>query len=431
MMDENMSTSRAASASEYEGWRKRTALFLSSQSVSMFGSMLVQYAIIWYVTLTTKSGAMLTIATVASFLPQIVISLLAGVWADRYPRKLLIIGADVLTAASTLILAVLFFAGYRELWLIFLVAGIRSIGAGIQAPAVNALLPQIVPTDRLMRVNSINSTIQPFIMLVSPLVAGALLSFSRLEYLFFIDVVTAAIAVGLLFLLNAPPLPRAAAELQKGYLDDLVAGLVYIRRNDAIKRLFVFFAFVFFLVTPAIFLTPLLVARSFGAEVWRLTANEITFFVGSIVGGVIMTAWGGFKNRFRTLGLSCIVWALLFAGLGLAQDFVLYLAIMTLAGLPMPFWSASATTLLQELVEPDVQGRVFGVQQLIMSSVMPIGMLVFGPIADVVTIAMVFVISSVLMMIPGVWLYFNRPPRVQDALTLRAHDMPLRDCADC
>lgn len=429
--DKNPRTIGAVSQDGYEGWQKGAALFLSSQSVSMFGSMLVQYAIVWHITLTTESGAMLTIATLVSFLPQIVISLFAGVWADRYPRKILIIGADVLTAASTLVLAVSFFLGYRELWLIFFVAGIRSVGAGIQAPAVNALLPQIVPMERLMRVNSINSTIQPIIMIVSPILSGAMLSFSRLEYLFFIDVVTAAIAVGLLLVLNAPPSPRVTSGPKKGYLDDLVAGLVYIRRNGPVKRLFVFFAFVFFLVTPVIFLSPLLVARSFGDEVWRLTANEITFFGGSIVGGLIMTAWGGFKNRFRTLGLACVIWALLFAGLGLAQGFVLYLAIMTLAGLPMPFWSASATTLLQELTEPDLQGRVFGVQQLIMSSVMPIGMLVFGPIADIVTIEMLLVISSALMAIPGVWLYFNGQSRVQGAPALQPQDAQLRDCVDC
>jgi len=97
----------------------------------------------------------------------------------------------------------------------------------------------------------------------------------------------------------------------------------------------------------------------------------------------------------------------------------------------MPFWSASATTLLQELVEPEMQGRVFGVQQFIASSVMPVGMLVFGPVADVVTLELVFVISSALMAIPGVWLYFNGQSRVQDALATQARDVPLRDCADC
>jgi DHA3 family macrolide efflux protein-like MFS transporter len=143
------------------------------------------------------------------------------------------------------------------------------------------------------------------------------------------------------------------------------------------------------------------VARSFGEEVWRLTANEVTFFVGSIVGGIIMTAWGGFKNHFRTIGLACIIWGFLFAGLGLTKVFGLYLAIMFLSGIPMPMFSVPTTTLLQEMVDPDMQGRVFGVMQLIMTTVLPVGMLVFGPIADVISIELLLVLSGVLMVAPG------------------------------
>ncbi len=402
---------------EFANWKKKTAIFLSSQSLSLFGSMLVQYAIIWHITLVTQSGAILTVATIAGFLPQIAISLFAGVWADRYPRKFLIIASDLLTAASTLVLAVFFLMGYSELWLIILVSAIRSIGAGIQGPAVNAMLPQIVPTERLIKVNSINGTIQPFIMIVTPVLSGALLSISRLEAIFFIDVVTALLAVGLLLALKVPPHQKATAEQPSGYMDDLKAGLSYIGQHREIKNLLLFFAFVFFLVAPVAFLTPLLVTRSYGDEVWRLTANEVTFFAGSIVGGFIMTAWGGFKNRFRTIGLSCILWAILFVALGLSQNFIVYLVFMTLAGLPMPFFGASTTTLLQEIVEPDLQGRVFGVQGLIMNTVMPLGMLVFGPLADVVPIETLLIVSSGLMAIPGVWIFFHRqlPPSVPAA----------------
>ena len=392
----------------YEGWKKKTALFLSSQSLSLFGSNVVQYAIIWYVTLITRSGSVLAISTLSAFLPQIIISLFAGVWADRYDRKFLIIAADVLTAVSTLILAVLFLLGYRELWLIFLVSGIRSVGAGIQSPAVNALLPQIVPTDRLIKVNSINGTLQPFIMIAAPLVSGAMLSFFRLEAIFFVDVVTAILAVTLLLILKVPAHQKAAAEQKTGYLDDLGAGLAYIGQNQVIKTLFIFLAFVSFLIAPIVFLTPLLVTRSFGAEVWRLTANEVTFFTGSILGGIILTVWGGFKNHFRTIGLSCILWAFLFTGLGLSKVFVLYLFFMFLSGLPMPFLHASTTTLLQERVRPDMQGRVFGVQQLIMNTILPVGMLVFGPIADIITIEALLVLTSMLMAVPGLWIFFNR-----------------------
>jgi DHA3 family macrolide efflux protein-like MFS transporter len=404
----------------YPGWKKKTLLFLTSQSTSMFGSMLVQYAIIWYITLTTKSGAILTLSTISAFLPQLIISLFAGVWADRYPRKRLIIYADVLTALSTLILAVFFILGYRELWLILLVAGIRSVGAGIQTPAVNALLPQIVPTDRLIKVNSINGTFQPFIMIAAPIISGALLSFSSLESIFFVDVVTAILAVSLLVILKVPALQKATGEQEKGYVDDIRAGLNYIKQNRAIKTLFIFFAFVGFLVAPVAFLSPLLVTRSFGDEVWRLTANEVTFFVGSILGGIIMTAWGGFKNHFRTIGLSCILWAILFTGLGLSKVFGVYLIFMFLAGIPMPFLNVPTITLLQEMVRPDMQGRVFSVQQMIMNTVLPAGMLVFGPIADVISIEALLILTSVLMAIPGLWIFFNKLPHTIPASPVSA-----------
>lgn len=408
-MDERINTQPQIGV-EDAGWKKKTIVFLSSQSLSLFGSMLVQYAIIWYITLVTQSGAVLTIATIAGFLPQIVISLFAGVWADRYPRKFLIIFSDALTAVSTLVLALLFLLGYRDLWLLFLVSAIRSVGAGIQAPAVGALLPQIVPMDRLLRVNGINGTIQPFIMIAAPIVSGSLLSLYTLESIFFVDVVTAALAIGLLLVLKVPSHQKAASEQQVGYLDDLKAGLVYIRQNRTIRTLFIFFGFAFFLVTPAAFLTPLLVARSYGEEVWRLTANEVTFFAGSIIGGMIMTAWGGFKNHFRTIGLASILWAILFVGLGLSQNFILYLSLMFLSGIPMPFLNVPTTTLLQEMVDPNMQGRVFGVMQLIMNTVMPVGMLVFGPIADLISIELILVLTSALIAIPGIWIFFNRQP---------------------
>lgn len=391
-----------------DGWKKRTALFLSSQSLSLFGSMLVQYAIIWHITLTTQSGAMLTISTLAGFLPQIVISLFAGVWADRYPRKMLIIASDALTAVSTLILGVFFMLGYQELWLIFIVVGIRSVGAGIQLPAVNAFLPEIVPQDKLMRVNSLNGTIQPIFMIAAPVIAAAMLSLTSLESIFFVDVVTATLAIALLIVLKAPIRQRTPAQQATSYLDDLRAGLNYVGQSSVLKTLFVFYAFIFFLIAPVVFLTPLHVTREFGEEIWKLTANEVVWFAGSVLGGIGMTAWGGFKSHFRTLGAASMVWAVLFVGLGLSDIFVLYLIFMFLAGFPMPVWHAASTTLLQEIVEPEMHGRVFGIQQILSTAIMPLGMAIFGPIADVVSIELLLVVSSALMAIPGAWLFFNR-----------------------
>jgi len=141
---------------ERPGWRRDITLFLTGQTVSLFGSMLVQYAVMWYLTLTTKDGTVLALSTVFGFLPQAIISIFGGVWADRHNRKLLIIGADASIALATATLAILMFLGNRDLWLIYAALSVRSAGAGIQTPAVGALLPQIVPADRLLRINGIN-----------------------------------------------------------------------------------------------------------------------------------------------------------------------------------------------------------------------------------------------------------------------------------
>ena len=181
--------------SAYENWKRNIIIFLGSQTISLFGSSLVQYAIMWHITLTTQSGMMMTLFIICGFIPTFLLSPVAGVWADRYNRKILIIVSDGLIAMSTLTLAILFLMGYDSIWLLFVMAAVRAIGAGIQTPAVGAILPQIVPEDQLTKVNGINGSLQAIIMFVSPMVSAALLSMTSLEVIFFIDVITAAIAI--------------------------------------------------------------------------------------------------------------------------------------------------------------------------------------------------------------------------------------------
>lgn len=156
---------------QFKNWKKNIVSFLTSQSISLFGSSLVQYAIIWYITLTTKSGMMMTISTICGFLPQLLISFFAGVWADRYNKKYIIIIADICIAISTLVVAVFFIAGIESIWVLFIVLAIRSFGAGVQTPTVNAIIPNIAPQERLMRVNGINTTIQSIMLILSPAAA--------------------------------------------------------------------------------------------------------------------------------------------------------------------------------------------------------------------------------------------------------------------
>ncbi len=381
-------------------WKKNTTLFLTSQAISFFGSMLVQYAITWYITLETQSGIMMTIAIICGFLPTFFLSPFSGVWADRYNRKLLIILSDSLIALTTLILAILFFMGYDSIWLLFVASAIRSIGAGIQMPAVGAFLPGIVPEDQLTRVNGINSSIQSLVMLVSPMLSGALLTLTTIEIVFFIDVVTAAIAVVILLLFLHVPAHAKALEKQKiGYFADMRKGLNYINNHGFVKTLFIFCAIYFVLVAPLSFLTPLQVTRSFGSDVWRLTAIEIAFSIGMTLGGIIIASWGGFKNKLHTMVLSFFAVAVCTLGLGIIPVFGIYLFLMGLVGIAMPIFNTPFMVLIQQKVEPDFLGRVFGVLTTISSSVMPLAMLVYGPVADVVKIEWLLIVTGLLMLV--------------------------------
>jgi len=392
-----------------ETWKKDTTIFLSSQTISLFGSLLVQYAISWYIVLRTQSGSMMTIAIVCGFLPTLFLSPFAGVWADRYNRKTLIVLSDSGIALSTLVLAVLFLLGYDAIWLLFVISGIRALGTAVQTPTVSAFLPQLVPVDKLTKVNATYGSIQSIIMLICPMLSGALLSMTTIEIIFFIDVVTAFTAVSILLLLLKVPVHEKAMEKRAvSYLSNMREGIAYVKEHQFISKLFLFCAVYLFFVAPAAFLTPLQVTRSFGNDVWRLTAVEIAFSVGMMVGGVLMASWGGFKNKIHSMVLSFLVVGVCTIALGITPIFWLYLIFMGLVGVVMPVFNVPFTVLLQQKIEPEYLGRIFGVFTMISSSMMPLGMLVFGPVADIIRIEWLLVGTGVVMFVQGLLLFRNQ-----------------------
>lgn len=378
-------------------WKAKTAIFLTSQMFSLFGSSVVAYAVIWYITLETASSWMMAVSILCSFVPQIIISLFAGVWADRYNRKMIIILADLFTAVSTLVLAVLFLSGFRSLAMIFFITALRSLGSGVQAPAVSAILPQIVPMDKLTKVNGLNNALFSALQLLSPAVGGLLLATVGFGAAMFVDVGSALIAVCIMLFLRVS-LPERDNKEQSA-LRQLADGVRYTKTHPLLRRLLVLFAVYFFMITPAAFLTPVMIARSFGEEVWRLSANEMVWTAGSLLGGVIISVWGGFKNKLATFMLSCAGFGVTFALLGIARNFYLYLFIMFVSGIFMPIASTVETVLIQETVEEEMLGRVFSIVQITVTASMPLGMLLFGPLGDMVPIEWLLIASGCVLVV--------------------------------
>lgn len=401
-------------------WLQRVILFLAGQTISLFGSAIVQYAISWHITLTTRSGVMLTLSTVCGFLPQLLISLFAGVWADRYSRKMLILLSDGMIALSTLILAILFLKGYTQIQLLFVISAIRSIGTGIQMPAVNALLPDLVPQDKLMRVNGLHAGINSVTLLIVPAVAGGLYNVTELNVIFWIDVTTAIIAIFMLAALKVPhrnqlgsaaqPLPHThgvedhtdretpVQQPKPHILRDMLTGLHYMRETRWLKQLLLFYLCFALMIGPVVFLTPLMVARSFGPESWRLAVQEVFFSAGGILGGLTI----GFvakriSNQIYPLIASCLFFGFTTLLAGFSPDFWFYLGVMILMGISLPVINSSFTTFLQLHVKPELLGRVFSLVTITGSSAMPLSTIVFGPLADFVSIELLLILTGIAM----------------------------------
>lgn len=372
-------------------WLRRLVLFLTGQSISLFGSMLVQYAVMWYLTLTTKEGVVLALSTLFGFLPQAIISIFGGVWADRHNRKALIMGADAAIALATLALALLMLNGSHDLWLIYAALAIRSTGAGIQTPAVGALLPQLVPADKLLAVNGAHQTIQSGMMLIAPAIAAVLYANFPIEIIFFVDVTTAVIGIGLLALI---PVATVRTATSASYFADLTEGTRYVWRHPLIRWLLGLNAIVMLLAAAPSFLTPLMVARSFGEEVWKLTVLELSFSIGMMAAGATIGIWG---KRFSRIGLilaSSIAFGALSIGMGLSTNLWVFFAFMFGVGVAVPAFSTPTMTVLQEAVEPERQGRVFGFFGIVGAVAMPLGMAVFGPFADSYSVEAVLIVSG-------------------------------------
>lgn len=234
------------------GWQKRILLFLTSQCITLFGSTLVQMALVWYATMQTSSGVWVAAFTVCSYLPQFLISFIGGVWADRYHRKKLIIGADLLIAFVTfvMVLAIPHISSEPALLGGLLVMSvIRSLGAGIQTPAVNAVIPQLVPEDQLMRYNGINATMQSIVNFAAPAAAGAVFAISTLRMTLMIDIVTAILGTGLLSCLA---LPKQNTSIEKASVfSDMKIGVKYAFADKLIGKLLIIYGLFTFFCVPA------------------------------------------------------------------------------------------------------------------------------------------------------------------------------------
>jgi DHA3 family macrolide efflux protein-like MFS transporter len=389
-------------------WARRFFVLWIGQALSLLGSQLVQFAIIWYLTQTTKSATTLAIASMMGLLPQVLLSPFIGTWVDRGNRRFLLIAADAIVATATLVLAILFALNVVQIWHIYVALFIRAVAGGFHQSAFGASVVLLVPKEYLARVQGFNQALYGGLNIISAPLGAFLLAILPMQGILAIDITTALLAVSILFFIRIPQ-PERGSQHQGTFWQDFAAGFRYIFAWRGLVILLGLVMVINFFYSATEPLTPLLITKHFHGKAQQLGWWLSSFSGGTVLGGLILGAWGGFKRKIVTaqLGLILTGFSTMIVGMVPSHLFWAGLAANTAVGLLLPIINGSYGATLQATIAPEMQGRAFA---FIMSAAMlvsPLALMIAGPFADRFGIQLWFLIAGISCMLMGVFGFFS------------------------
>lgn len=366
------------------------------QIVSVLATSMSQFALsLWVLQKTNNEATPFALMQVFFITPFLLISPLAGVMVDRYNRKLMLMISDLGAGLATIVILVLQLFGMLEIWHLYVSAVIAGLGNAFQWPAYSAAISTMMPKEQYGRANGLMSLVEMGPNIIAPLLAGALLPLISLTGILWLDVATFLFAIGALLIVHVPQPTRTEASKQaegSGWLQEAAFGFKYIFARPSLLGLqMIFFFGNLFTGVGFTVLAPMVVSRvsaSFTGDVAAESARVLGLVqsagaIGGVLGGVAMSAWGGFKRRVHGVLLGWIwsgVIGLTLMGLG--RDLWLWLPAMFLGSLPFALVNGSNQAIYQAKVPPDVQGRVFSARRLIAWFTNPLSPLIAGLLAD-------------------------------------------------
>lgn len=393
-----------------DNWAFRFFTIWSGQAISLFGSSLVQFALIWYLTKESGSATVLAMATLVAMLPQILLGPIAGAYVDRHDRRKIIMVADGAIMLATFGLVLVFAAGRAEIWHIYVVMFVRGLGGAFHWPAMQASTSLMVPPEQLARIAGMNQTLQGAIGIIAPPLGAVLIEVLSTQNVLLIDVGTALIAILPLFFI---PIPQPVRKNGNGaqetkFWQDMKEGFSFVKGWPGLLAIIVMASMINFLLTPISSLAPLLVTKHFNGGALQFGLLDSFWGVGMISGGVILTIWGGFKRKVKTsmMGMMGIGTGIIVVGIAPSSAFYMALVGMFVVGVMVPFANGPLTAIMQSVVPPDMQGRVMSLLGSAAMAMSPLGLMVAGPISDWLGIRTWYWISGVLTLLMGISAFF-------------------------
>ena len=374
------------------------------QQFSLVGSSVLQFALVWWLTQLTGSATVLAMATMMWVIPQVFLGPIVGAYVDRLNRRVVMIVADGLIALVALWLAYLFWTDTMQVWHVYAALLVRAIGGLFHWSTMQASTSLMVPEEHLTRVAGLNQTMQGALNVIGPPLGALLLAVLPFENIMLMDVGTAMLAILPLFFVVIPQPERAATKSEKPSLwSDVREGLRYVWGWPGLLAILIMATMLNFVVNPAFSLMPLLVTEHFNGDAPQLAWLEASWGIGLVLGGLLLSAWGGFRRRVYTSLMGLVIEGLGIMLVGLSPANALWLAVagMFVAGSMNALVNGPLFAALQAIVTPEMQGRVFTVVASLSAAAFPLSLAVAGPVADAIGLRPWYVVGGLVCTLMG------------------------------
>ena len=387
------------SVQDNKPWKKTFFTIWSGQALSILGSQLVQFALIWHLTVQTGSATVLATASLVGMLPNVVLGPFIGTLVDRWNRRRIMLIADSIVALATLLLVAVFALDVVEVWHIYAVLLVRSLASTFHGNAMSASTSLLVPVERLTRIQGLNQLLNGGLNVVAAPLGAFLLEVLPMQGILAIDVITALFAILPLVFIHVPQPERIAKDAEKTTVwTDFKAGLHYMLSWPGLMIIGLMTVGINFTIIPAFSLLPLMVKDYFAGSALHLGWIESAMGAGMIIGGGLLGIWGGFSHKILTslVGLMGMGAGIMILALAPSSAISLAVGGALLVGFMTPMTMGPFFAVIQSTVEPDMQARVFSLLSSVGTGIVPLGLMIAGPVADQVGIQAWFLLGGVL-----------------------------------
>jgi DHA3 family macrolide efflux protein-like MFS transporter len=385
-------------------------VIFAGQAFSLFGSRLVQFTLVWWLTKESGSASVLALASIMALLPQVIVGPFAGSLVDRWSRRVVLIVSDGAIALLIVLLALLYSWGVVEIWHVYVLMFFRSLLGAFQWPAFQASTSMMVEKERLSRVSGFNMSLQGLVSILAPPLGALLFEVVPIEFILAIDVATAVLAIGPLAFIAVPQPPRApdAEGGWRSVLGDMSEGMRFVWDWKGLRFIMGMSMIINLVINPGFSLLPIVVTDHFLGSALELAYLQSAGGIGMIIGGLVLGVGGGFTNRVVTAFSALIISGLFVVFFGFIPGSMLILAIAAFFLFSATNSMANGTffAAMQGAIPHEMQGRVFTLLMSFSALMAPVGLAIAGPVADIIGTMTWFIIGGTVLTLMGVLGFF-------------------------